>query len=503
MASVDRNLRSLVWFSATCVACVLPVFTASSEPWLAPGQSALRSDLTALADAGVLRAPMTTWPLPWADIAADTREAAVANLDAAELAALERVRARALWETRLGEWAADIRATAADSPTLMRTFERTPRSDGELAAGLSRTGSRLAFRLNAERAWDAADGDTVRLDGSYVGLAVGNWMLSAGYPERWWGPGWDGSLILSTNARPPPQLAVNRNLATPFRPRWLGWVGPWSLTSFLAQLDDERVVEEPLLFGVRVSAKPFQSLEVGLSRTAMLCGDGRDCSGRVFFDMLIGNDNIGVNVAVDEEPGNQLAGFDLRWALPFERASTALYMQWIGEDSRQGGPQVGSWLRSTGAELSGDLFDGEWRHRSYFELADTVCQEGGGGFGGDKFTCAYTHSIYQTGYRYKGRSIGHGIDGDGLSVSAGSTLIHGDREWRFSARRVDLNRNGSNPGHTLSAVPRRVDELTVSYSRPLGIGTIRASLGVRDSDGATDPPLDDQSVFGWVEFVLN
>jgi hypothetical protein len=113
-------------------------------------------------------------------------------------------------------------------------------------------------RLNAVRAWRPTDGDSVRLDGSYVGMTIGNWMLSAGYPERWWGPGWDGSLILSTNARPPPQLAINRNFSTPFRQRWLEWLGPWSLTSFMGELDEEgRVVDEPLLFGVRISAKPL------------------------------------------------------------------------------------------------------------------------------------------------------------------------------------------------------------------------------------------------------
>jgi hypothetical protein len=81
--------------------------------------------------------------------------------------------------------------------------------------------------------------------------------------------------------------------------------------------------------------------------------------------------------------------------------------------------------------------------------------------------------------------------------------MRAEREWRFSVRHLDLNRQGTNQGHTLTAVPRTVDELTVGYSRPLGIGTIRASLGVRDSDGAADPLFDDESVFGWVEFVLN
>jgi hypothetical protein len=47
-----------------------------------------------------------------------------------------------------------------------------------------------------------------RADGSYLGVNFGNFMLSAGLMERWWGPGWDGGLILSTNARPIPSVTL-------------------------------------------------------------------------------------------------------------------------------------------------------------------------------------------------------------------------------------------------------------------------------------------------------
>ena len=110
----------------------------------------------------------------------------------------------------------------------------------------------------------------------------------------------------------------------------------------------------------------------------------------------------------------------MRWAPRALDGSTAFYAQWIGEDSRQGGPQIGSWMRQVGAEYSGMLFGDRWSHRTYVEYSDTICREGGLGFSKKKYNCAYEHATFQTGYRYEGRSIGHGMDGQGTSVSIGS-----------------------------------------------------------------------------------
>lgn len=300
----------------------------AAAPWLSPGDSGLRSDITTLADAGVLRAPITTWPFPWGDILVDLRNVNAAELNGPALLALERIRARARAETRINTISARVRTSVVEKPRTIRTFEDTPRADAELAGSISWTGERVAFNLQAtyvslESSASPSDDTELRLDGSFAGVALGNWMLLAGYPERWWGPGWDGSLILSTNARPTPQIAISRNSAEAFETRWLRWMGPWSLTAYMGQLDDERIVNDALLFGMRLAFKPLPGLELGFSRTAQWCGDGRPCDTEAFGNLLIGRDNRGVNVGEDEEPGNQLAGMDVRWAPRSFDGSTA------------------------------------------------------------------------------------------------------------------------------------------------------------------------------------
>jgi hypothetical protein len=483
------------------LSCAPPVV---AGPWLAPGDAALRGDLNTLADAGVLGVPLTSWPLPWGDIAAAVRAPPAPALAPDVLDAYSRVRARAQIATRTGTRTVHTRAALAESPRVIRSFETTPRDRGELGGGLSWTGDRFAFRLDATRVFSPADGDRLRLDGSYIGAAVGNWMLAVGYPERWWGPGWDGSLILSTNARPTPQIAINRNSAQPFAPRWLSWLGPWTLSSFLGLLDDERGRDDPLLFGVRFASRPLPGLEIGLARTAQWCGDDRPCDASAFWNLMVGRSNPGVNISVEKAPGNQLAGLDLRWSPPFRRAPAAVFLQWIGEDTRQGGPQIGSWLRQVGVEFAGPIGSAR-RHRTYLEVSETICREGGLGFSDRKYNCAYDHPLYPPGYRYEGRSLAHGIDGDGLAYAVSTMLLgNEERSWQFSLRHAHINRGGPpNPQHTLSPTPQRVSEIAVLHSRGLGIGTLRASLGYRRLDDRLDPGRSDRSMTGWLEYVIN
>ena len=51
--------------------------------------------------------------------------------------------------------------------------------------------------------------------------------VSYGAMDRWWGPGWDGSLILSNNARPMPSLTIERNYSDASRWPVLRLFGPW------------------------------------------------------------------------------------------------------------------------------------------------------------------------------------------------------------------------------------------------------------------------------------
>ena len=471
------GVNFLTCYRTILLLCAIAARSALAEPFIAPGQNDFRVDLQTLADAGVIDAPVTTWPISWQAVIGSVDAAETDDLTPAQRMALERVRD----EMRIAETThrlqPHVRLGGFSEPVVLRNFGAAPRDSGELEGGLSFTGDHLSFNVDLTYAVDAEDW---RLDGSYMGLAIKNWAFIAGYPNRWWGPGMQGSLILGTNARPVPQVGMERISARPFEVRWLKWLGPWTISSFFGELDDERVVEDANLFGFRMTARPLPQLEIAFSRTAQLCGEGRPCGLEEFGDMLVGKDNVGINTDAESEPGNQLAGFDGRWA--FTNRSYAVYWQWIGEDSRQGGPQIGSWLRLFGAELGGDIGSRGWRHRTYFEIANTTCQEGGGGFGGAKYDCAYQHGTYHPGYRYEGLPLGYPTDTDSESVAIISVLSSpGGATWELGAHSARVNQGPvliPDLPHSLSTNAASLYGGYAAYIRDIGVGRVRIRLGV-------------------------
>lgn len=485
------------WLRAQCALLLFLSLPVLAEPFAAPGDLLLRHDLELLNDSGAMNLPLTSWPLSSADISRGLAVIDPASLGPGARAAYERVSAE-LDRHSGGEPDFALYASVAEHPRAIRGFEDLPRDEAEAGAALSWAGDRLSLRLQATVVADPLDGDELRPDGSYLGLTLGNWILSAGWQERWWGPGHDGSLILSTNARPAPGFAIQRNTSAPFETKWLSWIGPWSLSAFLTELDDERVIADARLFGLRASFKPLESLEIGLSRTAQWCGETRPCDFSAFTDLLLGNDNRGVNVAPGEEPGNQLAGIDMRWRLP-RGVPVALYMQWIGEDTRRGGPELGDWLRQLGAEHWGTV--GAWQHRTYFEVSDTQCRQGGFGFSEAEPNCAYEHSIYRTGYRYAGRALGHGADGDSLAYAFGTTLVQpAGHSWNLSLRYIEINRSGPpDARNPLSGTPQDLMDVLLTHDRSTEIGRFSFGLGYGrledDVSGASSSDL--QAFIRW------
>jgi len=311
-----------IWLGFVLVCTVLSETWAS--PILPPGDMQLRSDLQLLNDTGVTNIPLTAWPIAIGDFHVALADADVRSLSGPARSAYERVRDRLRFEMDTSTITGRFGFSGASNPRIIRTFENTPREEGEARVELSWLGERFTLNLSAA--------------------------------ERWWGPGRDGSLILSTNARPSPGIAIQRNNSTAFKTKWLSWMGPWTFTSFMNVLDDERVVNDAWLFGMRGSFRPTRGLEIGISRAAQWCGDDRPCDLETFFRLLRGRDNRGANVDAEDEPGNQLGGFDIRWTLP-RQIPVALYMQWIAEDTRKTGAQLHQWLRQVGVEYWGSIGD--------------------------------------------------------------------------------------------------------------------------------------------------
>lgn len=448
---------------------------AGAAPWLQPGDARVRHDVQLLADAGVIRAPVTTWPMSWPDIARDVLSADEGAIRSpALLDALRRLRHDAQRAALPGFSGATLAAALAEEPTRMRTFASTPREQSELNFESGWLGDRLAVNVDVTVVSEPEDDREVRFDGSYVGATLGNFILSAGAIERWWGPGHEGSLILSTNARPIPGITIERNVSEPFAWKPLRWLGPWRASVAMGELEGSGVaVPDAWFFAARVNFRPTRWLEIGLSRTAQWCGEGRPCDLETFADLLVGRDNRGDGLTLEEEPGNQMAGYDARLRSPWPALPMALYAQMIGEDEAGGLPS--KFLGLGGAELWGSSRIGS--HRVHVEYADTACNFSRSD---PEFDCAYRHPLYPDGYTHRRRAIGHALDGDGRMYAAGLGLVRPSGEaWNLLLRRVELNRAGAVPDllHTVSRVPEELENVEVQYNHAFARGELRLGAG--------------------------
>jgi len=470
----------------------LAATTVHAGPYIPPGDLALRHDIQRLADQGVIKGTVTTWPLAWGPILYDLENADATSLPPPAVDALARVKQRANWETRTGELTFNAKVGFADNATRIRSYQNTPRGRAEVSAGLSWIGERLSADLNVQYVDSAQDTDEVRIDDSMIGIAVGNWSIAASTMQRWWGPGWGGSLILSNNARPFPSLTIDRMFTDGFETRWLSWLGPWDLSVMFGQLEEERVVPNARFFGMRFNFRPIPSLEIGLSRAAQWCGDRRPCDADTFLDLLIGRDNLSTSGVTSKEPGNQLAGVDFRWTPRRFAQSIGLYGQLIGEDEAGGLPS--RYIGQLGLEWSGYLAD-RWSIQAFAEFSGTSAQ-----FyeSGRIFNFAYNHGIYRTGYRFKGRPIGHGADNDAQIISAGLSLVDADDiQWRALLRFGDLNEGGGpDERNTLTPTPQDIFSIDLSHSRAFWFGVLDFGVGYESiDDNVSETSFDESRVF--------
>ena len=464
---------------------------AQADPWLAPGDAGLRSDIQLLADAGILRGPVTTWPLSWPDIARDVQAANESDFDDSTAAALTRVRRLSREASSNGFSGPGIRVRGTNQPDALRSFADTPREDAELALRASWLTDHVAVNLQGSVVADPDDDQQFRADGSYLGVNVGNFMISAGFMERWWGPGWDGSLILSTNARPIPSLTLERNYTDPFKSKWLSWIGPWRASIALGETEGSDVAVPKVKFlAARVNFKPRRWLEFGLTRTAQFCGGDRPCDWGTFTDMLFGRDNNDGGGDPSEEPGNQLAGYDMRVRSPWKALPIAFYTQWIGED--EAGNMPSKFIGQFGLEFWGGSPLGGYRLRAeYADTAAVFTSEA------PEFNLAYRHHLYGQGYTYRNRIIGHSLDNDSrlLTVAGLLTRTNGD-VLSVELRHAKLNRDGSGD-HAISEVPADLDNVELRYSKVFGIGKVSIGLGYDDWSAAPVGASDVRGSLSW------
>ena len=477
---VRRSLAYAMWLAALFG----PSLAAAQAHLLSATDALLRADVALLVDEGVIRLPTSTWPVPASDVLEELDRVNVDLIaEPALQAALVRVRDKVALPSDAAEWRLrDLRVTAGE-PGLLRSYDTLARASLEVESSGGATNDRWSLKVAVTGVASPEDDRNLRLDGTAFSVRWGNWLSGANQVGRWWGPGWDGSLILSTNARPMPGLSLDRIRSEPFDFPVLRLLGPWRFTGFIGRADGGRPdVNDSLFMGMRVAFKPAQIVEVALSRSAQFCGNGRTCDLRTFRNVLFGNDNVGLRVSLEDEPGNQMAGADIRVTSPFRSLPFAIYAQLIGEDNSSTGiPE--RYLGLFGLETWA-LLDSGAAVRSRLEYANTRCKFDTGDEGAD---CAYRQTIFFAGYRYRGRNIGHTTDADSESVALAVSLTRprGD-QWSLRLRRALFDRVGNpDPYNPVSQMGGEGRSAELGWQGELFGQLLSAQLGVERNDRGT------------------
>lgn len=474
------NYRSLL-VALLLVAGVVPAPLYAG--WWAPADDEhLRHSIQTLVDQRCLDITITSWPVAWADLNTVDQADYPARCEA--LPATRYVRAEKHRGANPGLLRRVELAGASDT-VLWRDYARVPRERGTATLDLGAMSSRFDAGLSLTVA--DSDDNALRADGSYLATRLGNWALGAGAVDRWWGPGWQSTLALSHNARPIPAVFLSRLQSTPFDSRWLSWLGPWQGMVFLGQLGSERVPENARLIGMRASVRPLEGLEIGLSRTMQWAGEGRPSDLDTLLNALIGRDNGETSgFGAGEDPSDQMGGVDIRYGTAVGANTLALYGQLIGED--EAGFLPSNFLTMAGVELGTHI--GAGSQQWFIEASNTMA---GCWLGNDRPLVAYEHSVYETGFRYKGRNMGSTWERDAEVLAIGFRQYFANRqEFGLTLAHASLNQADVVKVESLTPVPpmalasgkESTGLISARYRLPLG--SSRITLAAQHATAAVD-----------------
>lgn len=446
-----------------------------AAPWITTDDIRLRADIQLLADSGVINVPVTTYPLMWESIASSIENIDIQNLSDIQQMAFRHVSYRLKFETNKSAQT-KLSVYASNRSRQFTSFGNDNYEKNKVTVSYEKISNDWAGKLqvNQRSDFELANGDkTTNLDGSFIAYKLGNWVFDAGAIKQWWGPGIDTSLIMSNNARPLPAIAIRRNDSAAFESPWLSWIGPWTLSAQMAQLEEERFIPDTKMWSSRATFKPYPKIELGVSWSYQWGGVGQPSSISEFFRGLTGetecvNGASSCDESLETKLGNQLAGFDARWADSVYGVPYSIYTQRIGEDS----PSPGTLQISDRSYLYGvETQFGFQQQRILANLEYTDTQANCGADGDTSQDCFYEHGLYQSGYRFYRRSIGSTYDNDAetLVLTLLGQQINGN-SWLLKFRNIDLNTNDRdlfpddpNLGNSVSKIAQQLNQLEIQY----------------------------------------
>ncbi len=435
------------WARQGCLALIVILcgtVQSFASPWAEVGDNQLRGDIEILAAAGVIDDITTHWPLPWQSIVKDLRDNSLAGQPSSVRAAAARVMARARAENRSG-LSASLDIDAASTPNVVYGFDGMGRGDGQGQFILDFNSRDTAARLALGGFTQNFRGNSTKLmpDESYLAEKFGPVLLYSGYLSHWWGPGWISAMSLSNNARPMPQIGLERLDTSASTWPVLRWLGPWQMEFFVGLLDGPRIVPNTFYNALRFTFNPAPGLEIGLARTEEFCGQGIPCSPiRDYFTFH--------NYPGNSNNTNDEALIDIKYSRTLGQVPVQVYMQVMNED-------FSLFYHSGTSHLFGTSVFLPTRTnplRLTLEYADSVSTFDMFSFGNVIYGFSYTNSQYPDGMRYRDRTLGFSLDDDSRLLSLqGSWSDSSGRFYELSFHHADISNIHSEGSNILTPVP--------------------------------------------------
>ena len=365
----------------------------------------------------------------------------------------------------------------------------------------------------------AYQGETIPT-GSMLSVGFDRMQLDIGYRGHWLSPLLDSSMLLGTEAQTMPSITLsNYQPLTRLGLRYEAFVARMSRSDSIA-FQNGFTSGHPKIAGLHLSIEPVSGWALGVNRLMQYGGGAR--GGNSIGDVLEAFfrpsrfDNVGPDLSVDEQFGNQVASFTSRFLFPGP-TPFALYFEYAGEDTSRGR----DYLLGNSALSAGIHFPRLWRR---FDLAFETSEWQNGW---------YVHHVYQDGLTNEGRVIGHWA-GDsrlaGDAVGGRSHMLRLGWEPRFGGAFEFRYRTISNEEYS-GVDYERGHDVTLRYSRPwsqfvvgaevhagrdvFGEDFSRAALFIRFGDGEADrethgfvdigssSPVDFEGAELFVDFGVN
>jgi hypothetical protein len=376
-------------------------------------------------------------------------------------AAARRVSRRAEAETRPG-FSSSAYLDATNLPSVVHGFDGMGRGKGESQLSISGSSGIFSGRISLGAFTQNFSGGTTKLmpDGTYVAAQLGDALVYAGYLDHWWGPGEISALSLSNNARPMPQLGIERSSTEASSWPVLNLLGPWQAEFLLGYMDGPRIQGDTYYNALRFTFNPLPGLEFGLARTEMFCGQGHPCAPlRDYFDF--NNDPAHVNKTNDE------GLIDIKYSHVFAGIPAQFYMQLMNEDSS---PLVTSGTSHLfGASVFLPIAENPLKLTA--EYSDSISTRDIFSFGNNIDGFSYTNGTYPDGMRYRGRTIGFSLDDDSTLASLqGSWTDSGGRFYELSLHHATIGSSHALGRNILSPTPVLLNMAEARMSLPVEMG---------------------------------